>query len=186
MLVIVVAPDVGTPALVSLMAAQPGRVRSAVVGDAGCVGRVEGSLAMQALVYAPGVDAMMTALGPAFFTRTANASGYANPAFNPDSDHLADYLASTGPRARLREQVRYLTGYKTETHRLAEVAPGIETPVLVMHGERDTLIALTHSTRLAEVLANSEFTVVPEAGHFAWEDNAPFYLEQTLAWTAAH
>ncbi len=52
------------------------------------------------------------------------------------------------------------------------VATTIETPVLVLHGERDTFVGIGNSRRLSETLSNSEFHVIPEAAHYAWVDNS--------------
>jgi pimeloyl-ACP methyl ester carboxylesterase len=43
--------------------------------------------------------------------------------------------------------------------------PGIRGPVLLVHGEADTLIALRHSQRLQQVLPSARLLVVPGAGH---------------------
>jgi pimeloyl-ACP methyl ester carboxylesterase len=42
---------------------------------------------------------------------------------------------------------------------------GIGSPVLLVHGDRDTLIALRHSQRLQQVLPSARLLVVPGAGH---------------------
>ena len=46
-----VGPDIGTPTLMRFMADNPGRIKSATVGDAGVVGKVEGAFLFRALVY---------------------------------------------------------------------------------------------------------------------------------------
>jgi uncharacterized protein len=43
--------------------------------------------------------------------------------------------------------------------------PGIASPVLVLHGERDTLIGRHHADRLQQALPAARLVVVPGAGH---------------------
>jgi pimeloyl-ACP methyl ester carboxylesterase len=60
---------------------------------------------------------------------------------------------------------------------------GIAGPVLLVHGEADTLIALRHSQRLQQVLPAARLLVVPGAGHNDLHD-FPLYrreLRQALA-----
>jgi pimeloyl-ACP methyl ester carboxylesterase len=42
---------------------------------------------------------------------------------------------------------------------------GIASPVLLVHGEADTLIALRHSQRLQQLLPSARLLVIPGAGH---------------------
>lgn len=58
----------------------------------------------------------------------------------------------------------------------------IDTPILVLHGERDTFVDVSNSERLHAMLPNSEFATIPDAGHYAWEDNAEPYLDHILRW----
>jgi pimeloyl-ACP methyl ester carboxylesterase len=81
-----------------------------------------------------------------------------------------------------RVRCAHRSSYPDETPALEQVAPTIETPVLVLHGERDTFVGIGNSRRLSEALSNSEFHVIPEAGHYAWEDNSEPYLAYVLHW----
>ena len=78
--------------------------------------------------------------------------------------------------------MRFLASYPVEIPRLSKVVETIETPVLVLHGERDTFVGIGNSRRLAEALPNSEFDIIPEAGHYSWEDNPEPYLAHVLRW----
>ena len=54
--------------------------------------------------------------------------------------------------------------------------------MLVLQGELDTFVGIGNSRRLADALPNSEFDVIPEAGHYSWEDNPEPYLAHVLRW----
>ncbi len=180
-----VGPDVGTPLAVRFMADNPGRLRSAVIGDAAAIGEVEGELLFRLgaksrltrmMILSPG-----GAIGGRIYCLIANRVGYKRTK-NPDKARVKDYLESTTNLAKLRAQTGFLASYRDETPELAKVVGTIETPVLVLHGERDTFVGIGNSRRLAEALPNSEFGVIADAGHYSWEDNPEPYLAQVLRW----
>jgi pimeloyl-ACP methyl ester carboxylesterase len=180
-----VGPDVGTPIAVRFMADNPGRLRSAVIGDAGAVGHVEGALMFRLLVNSR-LARLVTlsaggAIGGRIYCATANSVGFKRTQ-QPVEARLADYRRGSTEFAKLRAQTGFLASYPDETPALEQIAPSIETPVLVLHGERDTFVGIGNSRRLSEALPNSEFHVVPDAGHYAWEDNPEPYLALVLRW----
>ncbi|HZN48786.1 MAG TPA: alpha/beta fold hydrolase [Ramlibacter sp.] len=58
--------------------------------------------------------------------------------------------------------------------------PGIAGPVLLLHGERDTLIGVHHAHRLRQVLPTARLVVVPGSGHDDLHAS-PVYREQLRA-----
>ncbi len=181
-----VGPDIGTPTLMRFMADNPGRIKSATVGDAGVVGKVEGSFLFRALVYSRLVQwATLSAGGPIggrIYCAAANGIGYRLS--KPSPEAKAEYLAGSTRFAKLRGQVGFLGSYPTETPALARDVLRIEAPVQVLHGEFDTFVSVTNSQRLADLLPNSRFAVIPGAAHCAWEDNPSDYLDKVLSFIA--
>lgn len=180
-----VGPDVGTPLAVRFMADNPGRLRSAVIGDAGVIGEIEGELLFRLAtsnrlarlaLLAPGGP-----IGGRIYSRIGNSVGYRRTK-HPDKARLLDYQRSSTNFAKLRSQTGFLLSHKQEAPKLSQVVGTINTPVLVLHGEHDTFIGMGNSRRLAEALPNSEFGVIPEAGHYSWEDNPEPYLDHVLRW----
>ncbi len=47
-------------------------------------------------------------------------------------------------------------------------APSIELPVLVMHGDADTLIPVSHGRRMAEAYPDARYVEIPGRGHNDW------------------
>jgi len=178
-----VGPDIGTPTLMRFMADNPGRIKSATVGDAGAVGKVEGSLLFRALVYSRLVQwSTLSAGGPIggrLYCAAANSIGYRLS--KPSPEAKADYLAGSTRFAKLRGQVGFLGSYPRETPALERDVTRIEAPVQVLHGEYDTFVSMTNSQRLADLLPNSRFAVIPGAAHYAWEDNPSDYLNKVLS-----
>ena len=180
-----VGPDIGTPIAVRFMADNPGRLRSAVLGDAGAVGHIEGELSFRLIVKSRLVRLLTLsaggAIGGRIYCAAANRVGY-KATKHPDQRRLADYRQGSTSFAKLRGQVGFLGSYPDETPALEQVAPTIETPVLVLHGEHDTFVGIGNSRRLADALSNSEFHVIADAGHYSWEDNPEPYLAHVLDW----
>lgn len=180
-----VGPDVGTPVAIRFLIDNPGRLRSAVLGDAGVVGKVEGEL-----MFRLGVNSRITrllvlspggAIGGRIYSWVANRVGYKRTS-NPDRARIADYRRSSTNFTKLRNQTALLASYPNETPDMEARAPEIQTPVLVLHGEHDTFVGIGNSQRLAALLPNSEFDIIPEAGHYSWEDNPEPYLAHVLRW----
>lgn len=180
-----VGPDVGTPLAVRFMADNPGRLRSAVIGDAAAIGEIEGELLFRlnatSRLVRWGVLSGGGPIGGRIYCRIANHVGFKRTQ-NPDKDRLRDYQRSTTTFAKLRAQTGFLASYTDETPALAKVVDTINTPVLVLHGERDTFVGIGNSRRLADALPNGEFDIIPEAGHYSWEDNPAPYLAHVLRW----
>jgi pimeloyl-ACP methyl ester carboxylesterase len=101
----------------------------------------------------------------------------------PSKAVLKDFRdGSTGP-GKLRGQIGFLQSYPSIVPGMMESYPSIQTPMLVLHGEHDTFVAMSNSTRLSELLPHSELAVVPDAAHYSWEDNTETYLQHILDWT---
>ena len=49
--------------------------------------------------------------------------------------------------------------------RTDEVLPRIKTPLLLLHGQDDALIAPAHSQRLKQLAPQAQLLIVPGAGH---------------------
>jgi pimeloyl-ACP methyl ester carboxylesterase len=181
-----VGPDVGTPIGLRFMADHPGRIKSAVIGDAGAVGQVEGNIIFRLLVYSRPFQMFISlwggAIGGRIYCAVANSVGYRHKDYTPPAQILADYRHGSMTVAKLRAQIGFLASYPNETPQLANDVKRIETPILVLHGEKDTFVAMSNSQRLHELLPNSEFGVIQGAGHYSYEDNAEQYLAHVLRW----
>lgn len=181
-----IGPDIGTPMALRYMADTPGRLKSATVGDAGCVGVVEGAWLFRGLVYSRAIQLATLsaggAIGGRIYCAAANAIGYRLS--RPTPRAKADYLVGSTTFAKLRGQVGYLASYPNETPKLEHDALKIKTPVQVLHGEFDTFVSEFNSRRLADILPDSRFDLIPGAAHYAWEDAAEDYLARVLTFIA--
>ena len=180
-----VGPDVGTPLALRFMADNPGRLRSAVIGDAGAIGELEGELLFRMGANSRVARFFTLSAGGAISGRIyggiANHVGYKRTK-SPNKERLLDYQRSSTDIVKLRNQTGFIASYPTEMPELTKVVGTINTPVLVLHGELDTFVGVGNSRRLADALPNSEFGIIPEAGHYSWEDNPEPYLAHVLRW----
>lgn len=180
-----VGPDIGTPTVLRFLMDHPERIASVVCGDAGTVSPVEGELTFRLIVNSPLFGSSMRLLGRhlggRFYAFAANSVGFHQE--RPSKEVLKDFRdGSTGP-GKLRGQVGFLGSYPSIVPRMMESYPSIQTPVLVLHGEHDTFVAMSNSKRLSELIPNSEFAVIPDAAHYSWEDSTEVYLQHILDWT---
>ncbi|MEM1040796.1 MAG: alpha/beta hydrolase [Pseudomonadota bacterium] len=181
-----IGPDIGTPMSLRFMADTAGRLKSATLGDAGCVGAVDGAWLFRQLVYSRAIQfATLSAggaIGGRIYCAAANAIGYRLS--RPTPTAKADYLAGSTTFAKLRGQVGFLGSYPNETPSLQDDVRKIETPIQVLHGEFDTFVSVSNSKRLADLLPNSRFALIKGAAHYAWEDAAEDYLAHVLTFVA--
>jgi pimeloyl-ACP methyl ester carboxylesterase len=78
------------------------------------------------------------------------------------------YLRATEGRGAFFQMLRQL--YGPDLDELAERYGEIRCPALVLHGERDPLIAVRHAETLAGTLPNAQLVRVPRCGHFPQEE----------------
>jgi pimeloyl-ACP methyl ester carboxylesterase len=80
------------------------------------------------------------------------------------------YLRTPEGRGAFFRALRHL--YGTDLERMAQHYPEIRCPTLVLHGEKDPLIRLSHAERLAKTIPDAEFVRIPRCGHFPQEESA--------------
>jgi pimeloyl-ACP methyl ester carboxylesterase len=74
--------------------------------------------------------------------------------------------------------------YPTELPVLRDLLPGIQTPVQIIAGVRDTVIPPSNAEFLHDRLPHSKLDII-DARHFAWEDNPAEYARLVTGWWAA-
>ena len=78
------------------------------------------------------------------------------------------YLRSIEGRAAFFGTLKKL--YGTDLDEMAAHYQEIRCPTVVLHGERDPLIRLSHAERLAEAIPPAELVRLPRCGHFPQEE----------------
>ena len=75
----------------------------------------------------------------------------------------------------------YVRTYPTELAALRDLLPGIETPVQIISGRRDTVVPPVNAEFLHARLPKSKLDLL-DAGHFNWEDAADEYAALVTSW----
>lgn len=168
-----VAPDVGTAAALFAAAAHPERIAGVVVGTGGAAVPLQLGEPLASWVLDPDLDKYRR-IDPHLIVRTAMdtvAGGL--------PDHIrADYLACY-EGDRFVESMRYVRAYPEELPALAELLPGITTPVTIINGSHDRVVPLANAEFLHDRLPASRLEVL-EAGHFVWEEMPAEYAAIVL------
>src|SRR5262245_14416858 len=169
----VVAPDVGTPAALFTAAEHPEQVAGLGVGAGGTAVPLELGEPLASWVLDPDLDSFRQVDPHAVVNAALDT--HAGPV--PD-DIRADYLASY-EGDRFVESMRFVRRYPEELPQLAELLPGISTPVTVIGSTRDRVVPLANAEFLHRRLPHSRLVVL-DSGHFAWEEDPAQYAAAVL------
>jgi pimeloyl-ACP methyl ester carboxylesterase len=73
----------------------------------------------------------------------------------------------------------YARRYPEQLPELAELLPGIETPVTIINGSHDPVVPISNAEFLAARLPHSRVEVI-DGGHFIWEEEPSRYSALVL------
>jgi pimeloyl-ACP methyl ester carboxylesterase len=169
----IVAPDVGTSAALFAAAAHPERFASVIVGTGGAAIPLDLGDPLKSWVVDPDLD-KYRAMDPRAIVNAA-ADGIAGGI--PD-EIRADYLECYDGD-RFVESMRYVRRYPEELPELAELLPGVETPVTIINGRNDPVVPVSNAEFLDARLPNSRLEII-DAGHFVWEEAPTEYSSAIL------
>jgi pimeloyl-ACP methyl ester carboxylesterase len=175
----VVAPGTGTAAALFAAARHPGRLRSLVAGSGAVAVPLQLGGMVKEIIEAPDLDGLRRA-DPRRLVNAAlsGITQYTLPEAVRD-DYLASYQGD-----RFAESARYLRSYPDELPVLADLLPGVHTPVQIIAGAGDTEVPPVNAAFLHERLPHSKLDVI-DAGHFTWEDSAAEYAALVTSWWRA-
>jgi pimeloyl-ACP methyl ester carboxylesterase len=169
----IVAPDVGTSAALFAAAEHPHLIAGAVIGTGGAAVPLELGEPLRSWVLDPDLDKYRRIDPHAIVDAAVStiAGGI------PDEIH-ADYRESYGGD-RFVESMNYVRRYPAELPALADLLPGITTPVTIVNGRNDRVVPLANAEFLDQRLSDSRVEII-EAGHFVWEEAPDEYASIIL------
>jgi pimeloyl-ACP methyl ester carboxylesterase len=174
----VVGPDVGTAAALFAAALYPRRLRSLVVGSGGAAVPLQLGAPLRNWVEDPDLEPYRTADPRKIVAAAINTiQGHAVP--GPIRE---DYLSSYDGD-RFAESMRYVRSYPTELPILRDLLPGVQTPVQLIAGARDTAVPPVNAEFLYQRLPHSKLDTI-DAGHFTWEEASDTYGALVTSWWA--
>ena len=171
----VVAPDVGTSALLFAARARPELFESLVVGSGATDVALAGG-ALKDLIEAPSTAPFEEVSGDVI------AMGAIEPLMRikPDPKVLEDYRASSAGR-RFVQALAYVRAYPVDLPILKTALSGIRTPVLSIWGAHDPLVPPGNAAVLDSALPRTR-SLVLDSSHFVWEDRSEEYAAAILEW----
>jgi pimeloyl-ACP methyl ester carboxylesterase len=175
----VVAPDVGTAAALFAAAVDPERIAGLVVGTGGAAVPLQLGEPLASWVLDPDL-VKYREIDPRLIVNAAVdkiAGGV------PD-EIRADYL-DCYDGDRFFESMRYVRRYPEQLPELAELLPGIETPVTIVNGRHDPVVPLANAEFLDERLPDSRLEII-DAGHMVWEEAPAEYAAAVLGAIASN
>ncbi len=172
----VVGPDVGTGASLFAAALFPGRLRSVTIGTGAAALPLQLGGVLKEWVEAPDLEPYRKIDGREVVKVAMGTLERYRPSDAAREDYLSSYAGE-----RFAESMRYARTYPVELPLLADLPPGIRTPVQIIAGEHDSVVPPVNATYLQERLPNSRLDLI-DAGHFIWEDAADQYAALVTDW----
>jgi pimeloyl-ACP methyl ester carboxylesterase len=171
-----VAPDVGTSAALFAAADSPGVVASVVVGSGAAAVPIALGDPLRGWVLDPDIERFRCADSAAIVTTAlATVAGYVFPHAIRE-DYLESYAGD-----RFFASMRYARRYPAELPVLAQLLPGLETPVLVFAGMRDRVVPLANAEFVVTRIPRGRLAPI-DSGHFVWEEAAAELAKLVAAW----
>lgn len=168
-----VGPDVGTAAALFAAASHPERLASVIVGTGGVAVPLQLGEPLASWVLDPDLDKYRK-MDPRAIVGAAADKVEGGVADDIRADYLDCYDGD-----RFVESMRYVRRYPEELPQLAELLPGIATPVTIINGGRDPVVPLANAEFLDARLPNSRLAVI-DNGHFIWEEAPAEYASAVL------
>jgi pimeloyl-ACP methyl ester carboxylesterase len=169
----VVAPDIGTPAVLFAASKQPDLFESLVLGGAAVrVDLAAGSL--KDLIHSP-AGAFANIDGADRVKNYLTQAAQLTPAVI-----IEDFRAASAGR-RFEEATQYVRGYIPDLPKLEARLPGIETPALIIAGRNDPIVPPANGQLLADRLPHNRYVLL-DAQHRVWEEASSDYTEALMAW----
>ncbi|WP_158993846.1 alpha/beta fold hydrolase [Mucilaginibacter sp. L196] len=170
----VVAPDVGTPAVLFAAAKNPELFESLVLGSAATRVDLAGGILKDAINSPKGAFADVGA--------EAIKDYLIHAAQLTPGDIIEDFRKGSSGR-RFEEAVQYVRAYKTDLPKLEVLLAKIESPVLILAGKNDPIVPPSNGQFLSEKLIRSRYVLL-DAYHRVWEEAFSSYTDELVSWLA--
>jgi pimeloyl-ACP methyl ester carboxylesterase len=170
----VVAPDVGTPAILFTASKQPELFESLVIGG----GAMQPDLAEGTLK-----DLIYSATGALAEAGSDGVKPYLeHAALLTPAAIIEDFRTASAGR-RLDEATQFVRGYIEDSPKLEPLLYNIKTPALIITGKNDAIVPPVNGQFLADRLPNNRYLLL-DAEHRVWEEAASKYIETVISWFA--
>jgi pimeloyl-ACP methyl ester carboxylesterase len=174
-----VGPDIGTSSSLFAAAAQPDRFTTIVVGSGGAAVPLDVTGALKDWVEATDLEPYRKMGGRKIVEiALGTIEGYV-PSAEIREDYMSGYEGD-----RFADTIPYAQSYREYLPQLADLLPGIKTPVRVVAGADDQVVPPANAEFLRQRLPRSRVDLIPGAGHFCWEEKPAEYAALVTGWWA--
>jgi pimeloyl-ACP methyl ester carboxylesterase len=168
----VVAPDVGTLAVLFAALKRPELFESLIIGGAAMqVDLAEGAL--KDLIHSP--------VGYLANAGSDGVKAYMDQAAKLTPAAVIDDFSAASAGRRLEEATQYVRAYITDCPRLESQLSKIKTPSLILSGKNDTIVPPVNLEFLATRLPHNH-SMLLDAAHRVWEEAADKYNDMIISW----
>lgn len=169
----IVAPDVGTLAVLFAASKKPDLFESLVLGG----GAMQVDLAAGILK-----DVILSPTG--YFSNIDGADGvkdYLTQAAKLTPSAIIEDFRAASAGIRFEEATQFVRGYIVDLPKLESKLSGIKTPTLIIAGKNDTIVPPTNGQFLADRLPHNRYVLL-EAEHRIWEEASTEYNDALASW----
>ena len=174
----IVGPDVGMSAALHYVIHGEHKAASLIIGDGPGVAPSNNGSVIDKMVESAFWRLVFRIAGAGAFVEAGNKLCYVN--YAPHAEEVADYVASYA--GRIGPVTQWFADYPKS---LATVDPHlgeIDLPVKVFWGELDQLLFKDNGERLHQRLKRSDLTMIPNCGHFSYQDQAEKFAQMVADW----
>jgi pimeloyl-ACP methyl ester carboxylesterase len=168
----VVAPDVGTLAVLFAALKRPELFESLIIGGAA----MQVDLADDALK-----DLIHSPVGYLANAGSDGIKAYMDQAAKLTPAAIIDDFSAASAGRRLEEAAQYVRAYITDCPRLEPQLSKIKTPSLILSGKNDTIVPPVNLQFLAARLPHNH-SMLLDAEHRVWEEAAEKYTDMIISW----
>ena len=168
----VVAPDVGTPAVLFADSKQQELFESLVIGSAAMQPDLAAGV-LKDLIYSP--TGFLTEVGADGVKSYLEHASLLTP-----TAIIEDFRAASAGR-RFDEAAQFVRGYIQDSPKLEPQLKNIKTPALIIAGKDDPIVPPINGQFLADRLPNNRYILL-DAQHRYWEEASDKYIETLTSW----
>ena len=170
----VVGPDVGSSVALFIAQSNPEKIKSAIVGSAACVFPIQADGILTNMIMDPDNKALQV-----YSSRDIISGALENMTKYKISDEVREEYLSSYDNGRFWDTMLFLKALLVDLPTLE--LGNVETPVLIIWGDKDPLAILKNGEILHEELPYNDIIIL-DAGHYVWEDAHKEYAQGLIRW----
>ena len=174
----IIGPDIGMPAALYYAINDGKRARSLMVGDGPGVKPSNAGSIINKMVRSQFWRLVVSLSGAGTFVEVGNRMGYVH--YQPSDQEISDYISAYD--GRVNTITKWFENYPSGLETIDPFLGQIKIPVKIFWGELDQLLFVKSARHLAEKIPSASLHIIPDCGHFSYQDAYPEFLKMVLDW----